>query len=696
MNKDFLIEIGCEELPPKALNSLIAAFADGIKQGLSTVNLSHGEITTFSAPRRLAVKVAALASIQPEQLIEKKGPVVATAFDKDGNPSPALLGFTRSANVDIKDLVEMDGPKGKVLGSRSKQPGKTASELLPAIAEAALKQLPIPKPMRWGAHNAQFVRPVHWLLMMHGTEVIPATILEQTSSNVTYGHRFHYPKAITVQAPDDYERALVTTGFVIANFAKRRDEIKKQIINVAHSLEAEAIIDDSLLEEVSNIVEWPVAMACRFDEAFLRVPQESLISSMQNHQKCFPLVRQGKLINHFITISNIQSKQPESVVTGNEKVMRARLADAAFFYDTDLEQPLDFYNEKLAKVTFQAKLGSLKDKAERVTKLAVYIAYKIDYIADKIDGDTNFAKRAGELCKADLMTNMVNEFPELQGIMGKYYALKYEEPREIADALEEQYWPKFAGDKLPITKTGQALSLADKIDTLVGIFGIGQKPTGSKDPFALRRAAIAIMRLIQECYLDLNLVKLIDQAIVAYGHILPNSAETKKSVLEFCFERLRALYQDQGISADVFEAVYAKQQNEPFDFNKRIIAVQKFKELPEAKNLIAANKRVYNILSKNARLDWLKHPNEQLFTLPEEKQLFAAIKMPIETAKAGKGGSYIQLLCDFAYLKEPVDHFFDNVMVMSENPDERENRLALLSWVREIFSQVADISKLQE
>lgn len=685
MKHDFLVELGCEELPPKALNGLIGAFAEGIKTGLAEANLTHAAITTFSAPRRLAVKVSDLSAMQPEQLIEKKGPAIAAAYDKDGNPSPALLGFARSANVDIKDLIELDGPKGKVLGLRSIQPGQASVALLPEIVSNAIKKLPIQKPMRWGARQAQFVRPVHWLLMMYGETTIPANILEQESGNVTYGHRFHYPKPISVASPDDYERALLTTGFVMANFTTRRDAIKQQILNVADSLAAEALIDESLLEEVANIVEWPVAMACRFEEAFLKVPQEALISAMQGHQKCFPLTRNGKLINHFITISNIESKHPESVVSGNEKVMRARLSDAAFFYETDCKVSLDSYQERLAKVTFQARLGSLKDKAERVAQLAVYIA-------GNIGSDVKLSQRAAELCKADLMTNMVGEFPELQGIMGRYYALAYKENAEVAAALDEQYWPKFAGDKLPNTKTGQALSLADKLDTLVGIFGIGQKPSGSKDPFALRRAAIGALRILIEKHLNLDLDYLLEQAAKNYGKLI--ALDTVAEVLSFMFERLRAMYQEQGISTDIFEAVYAKQNNRPYDFSERVLAVREFLKLPEAKTLIAANKRVYNILSKNDLLNFSATADAKLFQTPEETNLHTALNKTKDQLKNCK--TYIDWLCNLASLKDPIDGFFDKVMVMAEDENIRNNRLALLSELREIFSHVADIAKLQE
>lgn len=685
MKHDFLIELGCEELPPKALNGLIAAFAEGIKAGLQSANLMHGEISTFSAPRRLAVKVADLISVQPEQIIEKKGPTVIAAFDKDGKPTPALLGFARSANIDIKDLVEMDGPKGKVLGFSSKQPGKATVSLLPSIVENALKQLPIPKPMRWGAREAEFIRPAHWLLMIYGNDVVPAHILELESSDLTHGHRFHYPKAISVQSPGDYERALVTTGFVIANYVKRRDEIKLQILNVAKSLEAEAIIDESLLEEVSNIVEWPVAMACRFDESFLKVPQEALISAMQGHQKCFPLTRQGKLINHFITISNIASSKPEAVIHGNEKVMRARLSDAAFFYDTDLQLPLDSYSERLAKVTFQAKLGSLQDKVERVTKLAVFIV-------KQISGDTKLAERAGALCKADLMTNMVGEFPELQGIMGRYYSLAFQENPEVAAALDEQYWPKFAGDKLPVSKTGQALSLADKLDTLVGIFGIGQKPTGSKDPFALRRTAIGALRILIEKQYNLELDTLLVQAAQNYGNTI--AADTVAEVKLFMFERLRAMYQEQAITTDIFEAVYSIQKLSPFDFSERVIAVREFLKLPEASNLIAANKRVYNILHKNDSLTISVQVDTGLLQTPEENELNLAIHAVKTELKSCQ--TYIAWLSKLACLKQPIDRFFDKVMVMADDLAIRNNRLALLAELRELFAHVADISKLQE
>ncbi|MBB71803.1 MAG: glycine--tRNA ligase subunit beta [Legionellales bacterium] len=687
--QDFLVEIGCEELPPKALRKLADAFHDGIVNGLNKAELEFTASLAFATPRRLAVLVTQLQATQADRVVERKGPAVKAAFDQDGNPTPAVMGFVKSCGVDVEQLERRATDKGEWLYANIQQTGKTVHELMPDIVNKALKQLPIPKPMRWGNKTTEFVRPVHWALMLYGSDVIAAEILGQTTGNQTYGHRFHHPQGITVKKPADYGSLLEKKGHVIADYDKRRSLIQQQATALASKLNGNAIIEPSLLDEVTGIVEWPVGMSANFAESFLDVPQQALISAMQDHQKCFPVVDgDGKLLPHFITISNIDSSNKDSVIHGNERVMAARLADAEFFYQTDLKLNLNDMAARLSHVVFQAKLGTLEDKCQRLANLG-------ETITEQLQGNVALAKRAGELCKADLVSDMVGEFPELQGIMGEYYALNSGEPPEVAKAIREHYLPRFAGDDLPTDTTGCAIAIADRIDTIVGIIGINKHPTGERDPFALRRAALGLLRIMIEGQLDLDLKALLEQSVALYGDKLINK-NTLGDCFEFIIERLRTWYHDQDVDADTFAAVLAKRPSKPLDFHHRIMAVVQFRQLPEATALAAANKRVSRILIKDQEQDSLRNLNQDLFAEQAEISLASLIaEKQQEIAPLYAEANYSEALTRLATLREPVDNFFDNVMVNVEDKQLRNNRLALLASLRDLFLEVADISLLQ-
>ncbi len=718
---DFLFEIGTEELPPKSINKLAASLANSVEQSLTKNSLTFTELKTFATPRRLALLITDLANKQPDQKIERRGPSVAAAFDKDGNPTKATLGFAASCKTTADKLTTIKTDKGEWLTYTLKQTGKTAIQLLPEIISNAIKKLPLPKAMRWGNNDETFVRPVHWLVMLYGNKVIPYELFGIKADNKTHGHRFHHPEAITISEPKKYAEQLNKVGMVIADFDKRQKEIIKQIQKSTHrhpashpchpvldtgsrstrSVQSSKHTVDSavkpqndaaqeLLNEVTNIVEWPVVLTGTFPESFLKLPPEVITSTLQKHQKCFTLYDdKGKLLPNFITVSNIKSKKPKQVVAGNERVINARLSDAEFFFNTDQKQPLAAHCEQLKHVVFQSKLGTIYDKTLRLEKLATYIA-------NKINADKTLSRRAALLSKADLMTQMVGEFPELQGTIGFYYAKKDKEPLEVAKALQEQYLPRFAGDKLPTTLTGCALAIADKIDTIVGIFGINQIPTGEKDPYGLRRAALGILRIIIEKQLDLDLQDLITEAARNYTIKFSNNNLSSQAV-EFILERLRAWYLEEGTSPQVFAAVLAKFPTRPLDFKQRIKAVNAFIKLPEAEALAAANKRVSNILRK-ANTDNLKHKiSEKLLLEPAEQDLAKQLLQKAQkTEELYKEGKYTQTLQNLASLKKPIDNFFDNVMVNCEDEALRNNRLALLTKLRDIFILVADISLLQQ
>jgi glycyl-tRNA synthetase beta chain len=687
MSLPFLVELGTEELPPKALKALYTSFADGIEAGLKGAGLKFEKIHGFGAPRRLAVLVENLDLRQPDQQIEKLGPNVANAFGADGKPTKAAEGFARSNGVDFEQLQRVQTDKGERLVFRTNQEGKFAIDLLPEIVAAALDKLPIPKRMRWGAKRAEFVRPVHWLVMLQGKQVIDAEILGIKAGRDTRGHRFHANRNFALGNALDYQLTLENEAFVIADFTERRGKIRAQVEAAGKRLNGVAVIDEDLLDEVTGLVEWPVALAGKFEERFLAVPQEALISSMKEHQKYFHVVdTNGKLLPHFITVSNIDSSDPQKIIDGNERVIRPRLSDAAFFYETDLKLPLAQRREKLKSVVFQEKLGTVLDKTDRIAKLAAFIA-------GKVHGNVDWAQRAGQLSKADLLSNMVGEFAEMQGIAGEYYARHDGEPDEVAQAISEHYLPRFAGDVLPATKTGAAVALADRLDTIVGIFGIGQPPTGSKDPFALRRAALGVLRLIVEKNFDLDLRDCLTQAQNNYSQFA-GKADLVDTVLAYMIERFRAWYEDENIPVEVFLAVTAKNLSQPLDINQRVQAVHRFAQLPEAQALAAANKRVSNILAK-ADLAQLPATNSALLADGAERELGNQIgALAQKTAPLFAQRKYREGLEQLASLRGAVDKFFDEVMVMVDDESVRNNRLALLSQLRNLFLEVADISLL--
>jgi len=690
LHDDLLVELGTEELPPKALKRLSEAFGEYFVSGLKQAGLLTEKSTSrnFATPRRLAVSVSAVLLRQPDRETERRGPALQAAFDKDGSATRAAEGFAGSCSTSVDKLERLKTDKGEWLVFRQKEKGRAAKELIPHILDQVLKQLPIPKRMRWGDLDVEFVRPVHWLVMLHGDKVIPAEILAVKSGRKTRGHRFHAPQWLSISNVKAYEKTL-KQAFVIADYEARQQRIKDSAEKLAAKHKGKAVIDSNLLDEVTGLVEWPEPIYANFDKAFLDVPAEALISTMQEHQKYFPVTnKSGELLPHFITISNIRSKQKVQVREGNERVIRARFTDAKFFWDSDRKQRLDSHIEKLRDVVFHKRLGSVHDKAVRISRLAATVA-------KSLGANTDMAERAGLLAKADLMTAMVYEFPDLQGVMGFYYAKHDGEKPEVAVAMEEQYLPRFAGDSLPASNTGHAVAIADKLDTLVGIFGVGEIPTGEKDPFALRRAALGVLRIIIECKLDLNLMALLKAAVEAHVE-LPQPKETPAKVYEFMMDRLRAYYADAGISFDVFEAVRVCKPVQPHDFDKRVHAVMAFRKLKEADSLTAANKRVRNILKQGGDVDW-DHVSEQLLQEPAEKNLASKIKkLSKEITPLFDKGDYTTAMKKLAALRPEVDDFFDNVMVMVDEEAVRDNRLALLSGLSKLFLRVADLSRLQD
>lgn len=687
LNEDFLVEIGTEELPPKALKKLSQAFAQGLVDGLDQADLAYADVHVYAAPRRLAVWIEALALSQADKVVERKGPAKKAAFDADGNPSKALEGFARSCGVTVADLKEVDTDKGTWMAFEQAVKGQATADLLPDLVATSLAKLPIPKRMRWGSSDVEFVRPVHWVLMLLGDQVVPATILGKVAANVTRGHRFHAPQEITIDAPADYMQVLKKQGFVLADFAERQAVIRQQVLDVAKQAGGEAVIDEDLLEEVTALNEWPKAVVGSFDEDFLSVPPECLISAMKGHQKFFHLLDpQGKLQAKFITVSNIDSSKPESVVSGNERVIRPRLSDAKFFWNQDRKQPLDDLLPSLKSVVFQQKLGTLYDKIERLESLTVKIARPLGVPSE-------LAERAARLSKCDLMTLMVGEFPELQGVMGRYYALAQKEHSDIADSLDQQYKPRFAGDDLPQTHLAQALAIADKLDTITGIYGVGELPTGDKDPFALRRAALGLIRIMIEKELDLDLLYLIEASLKLHAQV-KYSTTLVESIYDFIIGRLKAYYADQGISAEAFEAVRVCRPAHPIDFSKRIDAVRAFAALPAADSLSAANKRIQNILRK-VDGEWPQDVDAALFESEAETQLWQAVEALREQVSSQIAArDYTQALTTLAQIREPVDLFFDQVMVMADDEKVKRNRLAMLNQIHQLFLAVADISRL--
>ena len=719
MSADFLVELGTEELPPKALKNLMASFAETIEANLKAAELSFTAIKPFAAPRRLAVLVENLASETPSKELVVWGPPAAIAFDKEGQPTKAALAFAEKNGIAASELKAENDGKAEKLVARITAEGKKTVELLEAVVADALAKLPIAKRMKWGAKREEFVRPVHWLVMLFGSDVINACILGLTAGRTTRGHRFHYNNTIDLAKASDYASVLKNTGFVVADFAERGATIKQQVEAEAKKVGGVAVIDPALLDEVTALVEWPVALTGKFEERFLAVPAEALIASMKEHQKYFHVVDvNGKLKNNFITVANIQSKDPSQIIDGNERVIRPRLSDAAFFFETDKKTTLASLRERLKTIVFQAQLGTIFDKTERVAKLAQFIAEKINVPeiletaspqainAFKITLAVN-AKRAGELCKSDLVTNMVGEFDDMQGIAGYYYAVNDGENAEVAAAMNEQYMPRFAGDQLPKTVTGKIIALADRLDTISGIFGIGQQPTGSKDPFALRRASIAVLRILVEEGIALDLRQLLEAAL-ENGHAaqfqrnsqfeLENQfrkPQLAESILSYMLDRFRAMFEDAKIPVEVFQAVQARNLTEPLNIHERVLAVNEFRSLPQAPALAAANKRVYNIISKQDPDEFTHQVDTKLLTEPAEIALQNAINAKnTELSPLLKAHEYTKALATLADLQEPIDAFFESVMVMCDDQKLQRNRLALLHKLRVLFLGIADISYL--
>ena len=692
-----LFELGCEELPPKSLKPLRDALQASVTEQLTEADISFDSIKAFAAPRRLAIQIQGISDKQPDRTEEKRGPAIKAAFDADGNPTRAAMGFAKGLGIEASELTTINTDKGDYVGYVQTIQGQATTELLPAIFQTALDNLPIAKRMRSGASRNEFVRPVQWVVLMQDDAVINATIQGHQTGTQTRGHRFHSPDYHNIGHANDYEQLLDGLK-VVADFDKRQMLIKNQVKALADEVSSDAIVPQSLLDEVTALVDFPIALRASFEARFLQVPQEALISTMQADQKYFCLTdKAGKLQPYFIFITNIESKDPNQIIEGNEKVVRPRLADAEFFFLQDQKQPLFALTESLKTRVFQDKLGTIWEKSERIAKLAAFIAALMQQQGQQIDIDDTV--RAAILSKADLASSLVGEYPELQGIAGTYYARLNDEPEAVAASLEEQYLPKFSGDVLPQTPIGICLALADRLDTLVGIFAIDQAPTGSKDPFSLRRSAIGILRILIEKQLPINLVALVEQAIKGYstaeGSKIAKMGDTFTQVMAFLNSRYRAMYTEQGVSVDTIQAVQAINPHMPLDFDQRIRAVQTFSNLPQASMLADSNKRVANILAKS-EVDVANTVDESLLTEPAEQNLYASVKQAQTVVQPLlEQADYTQVLQTLASLDEPLTQFFDNVMVNSEDIALKANRLALLKQVRALFLTVADISELQ-
>ncbi len=688
--KDFLVEIGTEELPPTSLKKLSDSFCQSILADLKAEGLQFTNATPFATPRRLALFVEGLDCSTPQKEIVAWGPPKKIAFGDDGKPAKAAKAFAKKNGISIEELVcENDGKADKLV-YRSVKAGVDSKQLLAPIVQKALDKLPIPKRMRWGASRVEFVRPVHWIVMLLGAEIIDAEIMGIKANNLSRGHRFHCDTTLAIGSPASYESLLADSGHIVASYDQRKQRIREQVEAEGAKLGGSAVIGTDLLDEVTGLVEWPVALTGSFEESFLTVPAEALISSMKEHQKYFHVVdKEGNLLPHFITVSNIVSTDPAQVISGNERVIRPRLSDAAFFFETDKKTPLAERVEKLQSIVFQAKLSTLYKKAERIEALA-------GAIAEAINSNVDYARKAGKLCKADLVSDMVQEFDKMQGIAGGYYALNDGEPEEVANAIKDHYLPKFSGDKLPDSLTGCAVALADRLDTLIGIFSIGQKPTGSKDPSALRRASIAILRILIEKELALDLKELLKLAIINYApDDLDKSNATVEEAFNYMVERFRAWYEEENIPAEVFMAVSAKNLSQPLDINQRVQAVHSFSQLAEAQALAAANKRVSNVLAKQEGAAVKDAVDPSLLTDAAEIEL--AKQLAAKTAEFNPlmaERQYTEALASLATLREAIDQFFDQVMVMVDDAALRDNRLALLKQLRGLFLEVADISLL--
>ena len=686
-----LFELGMEELPPGALASLTRSLGDQVEQGLSRAEIPHGAVSAFGAPRRLAVEVRDLARHQPDRPFQRRGPALAAAYDANGEPTKAALGFARSCGVEVAELERLENDSGAWLVHRGVESGQPSAELIPGIIDQALTQLPIPKRMRWGAQTTEFVRPVHWVVLLLGGTLVPARFFGVASGRQSRGHRFHHPEPVDIEHADHYVDAL-RRAYVLVDLQERRQVVMEGVRAEGERLGGHAMMDPALVDEVNALVEWPVVLSGSFDADFLRVPPEALISSMEGHQRYFPVRdANGALLPRFITVANLESRQPDRVVAGNERVIRPRLADAAFFWDQDRARPLSERESGLRSVVFQKSLGSLQEKAERVAALAGEYASRFETSRDE-------AVRAGRLCKADLLTEMVGEFPDLQGVMGRYYALENGESAAVAVALDEVYQPRHAGDAVASTPLGRLLAVMDRADTLTGIFAIGKAPSGAKDPFALRRAAVGLLRSLIEGEHAINVHQLFRDAAARQPEEVNASSQVERLV-DFCLERLRAIYQDAGMGAELFEAVrsvLSVSDFEPLDFDRRLRACQEFARLPAAGSLAGANKRIRNILRRADDPLPAAVDVSQLADLAEQS-LYEAIE-----ARAGQvqslieGGEYSAALGLLAELREPVDRFFDDVMVMAEDSSLRANRLALLHRLQGLFLAIADVSALPE
>jgi len=689
---DLLIEIGTEELPPTALAGLSTAFCDGVVKRLDEAKLSHGGAQAFASPRRLAVLVHEVASAQPDELVTRRGPALKAAFAPDGTPTKAALGFAQSCGINVEALEVEETNKGAWLCHRQQMHGKATSTLLPQLTNEALAALPIPKRMRWGDRNVEFVRPVHWICMLLGESLVPGEVLGLSIDRLTYGHRFHHPEAINLASPAAYLSSL-RAARVEADLAARRTTIRQQVETLAAKAGGSAMIDASVLDEVTALCEWPVALLGHFDASFLEVPPEVLIETMQANQKYFPVIdADGRLLPCFITVSNIESLEPDQVRAGNERVIRPRFADAKFFWEQDLKRPLSERVDALQGIVFQHQLGNLLQKTERIVRLSAWIA-------EQIGADSMQTCQAARLAKTDLVTLMVGEFGSLQGVMGRYYAEQAREPTSISTAIEQHYWPKHAGDRLPETDIARAIAIADRVDTLVGIFAIGQRPTGVKDPYGLRRAAIAVLRILIETPLSLDLSVLFEQAARGYPAAL-NAHGGIEEVLAYSLERLRHYYADasaeQAADPDVITSVLALELSQPSDIDRRIHAVQGFRGQPEASALAAANKRTRNILRKVSATEISDCVNPDLLEEGAERSLSAAIDAMTDQVQALLDQQdYVSALSELSRLRQPLDDFFEHVMVMADEPAIRANRLALLKRLEGLFLGVADISLLQ-
>ncbi|KPK58715.1 MAG: glycine--tRNA ligase subunit beta [Gammaproteobacteria bacterium] len=689
--KDLLIEIGTEELPPKALRELSNSFRSGMASGLAEQHLSFLDAKEYATPRRLGIKVTGLATRQPDREIERRGPPLKIAVDEEGRPTRAGTKFAESCGVNFESLERLETEKGSYLAYRGKEPGKAAADVLPAVLESALAGLPIPRRMRWGSSEFEFVRPVHWLVALLGDQVLPLEVFGVGADRLTRGHRFMAPDPIPVSDASAYPEILERDGRVIADFDIRRQRVLEQADAAAAEAGGTPIYDDALLDEVTALVEWPIPVIGRFDERFLELPREVLVSTLQSHQRYFPVAsKDNGLTASFVAISNVDSREPSKVREGVERVVRPRLSDAGFFWDTDRVRSLASRKEALETVVFQRELGSMADRSRRIELLAAQIA-------ERLGQDSRPVARAAALAKCDLLTDMVGEFPDLQGIMGRYYALNDGEPEEVATAIEEQYLPRYAGDRIPSTACGRILSLADKLDILTGIFSIGARPSGTKDPFGLRRAAVGCLRIFLESGMEIRLI----DTLAAAASQQPGKRDpdaVAEEVFDYIMDRLRAYYVEGAgrlvAPVEAFEAVYARRPASVLDFHQRIQAVVNFSRLAAAQSLSAANKRVANIL-RQAEVHDLRMADRARMKEPEETRLFdALVELRKEIEPLIEERDYCTALERLASLREPVDSFFDKVLVMDEDAVLRENRLALLSQMRQLFLYIADLSKL--